>query len=750
MHDSWKKWITNVSLSLLFFITLLWIDPFEHGGVIFSGMVELPNKSLKIYNTPDFLNAPDIKIRVTQEQESTAINLFSNKGGRVQLTIDYINVASQCFSPERQTVGLKVLSPLQQKLLTLNAHKPGTIATTFDDTLPLTIAVPAKTCGDLSLTVHWKHNYHYIQALLLTITLLLIVLYFSIQGTPWISVNGIFLFLIYLITDKHTFGYPGFSITCLYLLLSIGFSILFGCLIQSVGRKTGLPIYLVFSLLAYFIPLLFLSYQYLFQHPFSQEVIFAILQTNTIEAREMLGHYLDWHWLSILLIPLFIYLLTYKPQLLALQGKVKAKLLVISFLFLPLFWFSYKDIRVLSLVTDSTYHYYRELRLFKEEQERKQTKEAPVIATKQEKNEIHVVVIGESLSKEHMGLYGYHRDTTPKLSKLALAKELIISSNSFSPDIFTNQSLALSLTQSTQLNGMSYYTAPTIINTLNAAGFKTHWISNQAMMGAWDNWVSVIASAADHQYRLNKQVGKILSSSQYDESVLSELDNILGRRTSSSNNIAIFIHLMGNHSPYCSRFPEQFRRYTGLAEAIYFGDQADKAFSNRVNCYDNSVYYNDYIISEIIKLLKESTKNKTSSLIYFADHGADVLTGKGRSRAGFTFEMVSTPLLAWFSEHYKQQRPNTLKVLETNHSHPYPGDFLFDLMLGVMNVKSDLYQPHQDISNLAYQPPMPVILDKTRQYTENTNYRYNQALAGLQLSNTANIARIVPQQFPQT
>jgi glucan phosphoethanolaminetransferase (alkaline phosphatase superfamily) len=58
--------------------------------------------------------------------------------------------------------------------------------------------------------------------------------------------------------------------------------------------------------------------------------------------------------------------------------------------------------------------------------------------------ETHVVVIGESTNRNHMGLYGYFRDTTPGLSKLA--PELVVLTDAISCDRYTEAVLDRALT----------------------------------------------------------------------------------------------------------------------------------------------------------------------------------------------------------------------------------------------------------------------------------------------------------------
>ncbi|MDN8680254.1 sulfatase-like hydrolase/transferase, partial [Staphylococcus aureus] len=80
---------------------------------------------------------------------------------------------------------------------------------------------------------------------------------------------------------------------------------------------------------------------------------------------------------------------------------------------------------------------------------------------------------------------------------------------------------------------------------------------------------------------------------RFDGDLLQPLARELKR--GQGKNKLIFVHLMGNHGSYCSRFPEDFNTYKGALDISVFGKNIseNKALEGAVNCYDNSVLYND-------------------------------------------------------------------------------------------------------------------------------------------------------------
>ena len=107
-------------------------------------------------------------------------------------------------------------------------------------------------------------------------------------------------------------------------------------------------------------------------------------------------------------------------------------------------------------------------------------------------NDVIVVVIGESASSKHLGLYGYKRDTTPRLD--FLSDSLIIYKNVISSHVFTSGSIFDILTLSNYENPKE---SSSLIGFVKNAGFEVSWLSNQRPVGFHDNLVSRLASEAD-------------------------------------------------------------------------------------------------------------------------------------------------------------------------------------------------------------------------------------------------------------
>src|SRR5690606_38893701 len=208
------------------------------------------------------------------------------------------------------------------------------------------------------------------------------------------------------------------------------------------------------------------------------------------------------------------------------------------------------------------------------------------------------------LNKNHMSLYGYHRTTTPELDALYNQKQILRFDNIYSNHTHTMPVLSLALTEAAQDNQKNYYESISIIEILNSANFETFWLTNQYLLGAWDNLVSAVAAESDKIYSINSSIGRSTRTQRHDGDLLPIFERVIAQK--NKKNRAIFVHLMGNHGSYCLRYPDTFKKFTGELSDAELGKQINKKHSNSINCYDNSVLYNDFMVSSLIKTLQNA------------------------------------------------------------------------------------------------------------------------------------------------
>jgi glucan phosphoethanolaminetransferase (alkaline phosphatase superfamily) len=205
-----------------------------------------------------------------------------------------------------------------------------------------------------------------------------------------------------------------------------------------------------------------------------------------------------------------------------------------------------------------------------------------------------VVIIGESVTRDYMSLYGYSKNTTPWLNNA--------SGYFFSEYISAAPNTYLSLPRTLAMSdGVKVDDGNNIVSLSKKAGFETYWVSNQGYLGAYDTPSTMIASKAQHTKFLKK--GDYNSSNVDDFAMLTELKEIFAEKSQKQN--AIYLHMIGSHPDTCSRL-------NGYPVNFDVGNE-------KLNCYLATIQKLDAFIKETVKTLNDTREPYV--LFYFSDHG---------------------------------------------------------------------------------------------------------------------------------
>lgn len=374
------------------------------------------------------------------------------------------------------------------------------------------------------------------------------------------------------------------------------------------------------------------------------------------------------------------------------------------------------------------------------------TKNLKYSKKKSTSGELYVVVIGESLNKAHMGLYGYFRNTTPNLSKMK--KELIIQKNTISTHTHTTIVLSRALLTRNSYNNLDIKDSVTLPQIFNKAGFETFWISNQAKKGLWDNKIAVIAETSNYYKFFNKTVGKAIKTQYYDSILIKKLKDILKKDT--NKNRVIFIHLMGNHAKYSDRYPQnKYSKYSGKLDQAKFGSESRVKFYESINSYDNSVLFNDFVVSQFIKVIKNN-KTKIKGLIYISDHTDDVFDDLSHNSSLFTYDMIQIPFIMWFSDGYKKTYKKKYTRLKLNSNKYFTNDMLYDTIIGLSSVDTNLYSSKYDLSSSNYKmkpKELKLSVKNFINFTDKRNYIYYQEKYSKYIVQTNQEKRLIPHRI---
>jgi lipid A ethanolaminephosphotransferase len=291
--------------------------------------------------------------------------------------------------------------------------------------------------------------------------------------------------------------------------------------------------------------------------------------------------------------------------------------------------------------------------------------------------ELVVLVVGETVRADHLGLNGYSRDTTPLLSKM----ERLIS---FSQISACGTSTAVSVPCMFSYLGHDNLdvdrarNSENVLDVLSEAGIKVLWRDNNSD----SKGVAKRIKSEDFRHPDNNPV---CDEECRDIGMLSGLQEYID---STPGDKLIVLHQMGNHGPaYYKRYPKDFEVYTPTCQSNELSECSDEEV---INAYDNALRYTDYFLSEVIALLKRNTPRYETSMVYVSDHG-ESLGEKGIYLHGmpYTFapeSQIHVPVLVWASENSDVDYEESVVRRDEPNSH----DAVFDALLGLFEVESTL------------------------------------------------------------
>jgi heptose-I-phosphate ethanolaminephosphotransferase len=323
----------------------------------------------------------------------------------------------------------------------------------------------------------------------------------------------------------------------------------------------------------------------------------------------------------------------------------------------------------------------------------------------------YIVVIGESLSRKHMSLYGYSRNTSSELVKIK--SELLIFNNVISSSAQTQPSLSSALTEASSRGREEYNNALSMVDVANLAGYKTWWISNQQPMRAM---IASISNMANVQHFISNDFHGV-ENNRYDGYMLPAIEKSL---SDDAPHKVIFVHMLGSHIRYKHRFPKESAYFTNQKTEAYTDDLTEQQL-DQINKYDNSVRYNDSVMSDIINLLKNEHKSENNGalingLVMFCDHGEDVYdTRNFRGHAPddrATKTMLEIPYIFWLSDSYQKMFPASYQTAKANTSVPYMLDDGFHTVLDLIGVDFDAYDAKSSIMSDQYEPKERIVYKK--------------------------------------
>ena len=314
-----------------------------------------------------------------------------------------------------------------------------------------------------------------------------------------------------------------------------------------------------------------------------------------------------------------------------------------------------------------------------------------------------LIVLGETARAQNWGLNGYARQTTPELAQAGGVINF--------PDVHAcGTSTEVSLPCMFSPFGRHDYdekkirSHQSLLHVLERAGIATLWRDNQSGCKG-------VCDGLDIERLSEARNPALCAGGRCMDEIL--LQDLAERVRARPGDRVLVLHQLGNHGPsYFQRYPPQFARFGPTCDTADLGRCTREQI---VNAYDNALLYTDHLLARTIGELR-SLPDYDTAMIYLSDHG-ESLGEKGLYLHGMPYaiaprEQTHVPMVMWFSPEFARGRGLDLKCLAGRAGQRADHDNLFSSVLGLMQVRTGVYERSRDL--FAPCTPPPAMPDRVR------------------------------------
>ena len=257
---------------------------------------------------------------------------------------------------------------------------------------------------------------------------------------------------------------------------------------------------------------------------------------------------------------------------------------------------------------------------------------------------MHIILyVLDALRADHVGCYGYQRETTPNIDKIA--KDGVIFENCFTSTTWTRPVAATILTgvypavhQTRTRYDMFSTNLLRIPEVLQQGGYKTAAFATMGNIASeigfsrgFDKYYDLFREPEilKKRTKLNAAREGLLHTTE-DEVALPWAEDIHDflfpwLEENREENTFSFIWSIETHEPYWT--PEGFRPFygpdiqpgEGESDDIRSADEQD--VERLTNMYDNGIFYNDHCLGRLVQHLKDADIYDDTCIILIGDHG---------------------------------------------------------------------------------------------------------------------------------
>jgi len=305
-----------------------------------------------------------------------------------------------------------------------------------------------------------------------------------------------------------------------------------------------------------------------------------------------------------------------------------------------------------------------------------------------------VLVVGETARAANWQLNGYPRPTTPELAKLPVINFPDVTSCGTNTE--TSLPCMFAPVGRRNYDEARIRGSESLLHLLVHAGVSVHWRDNQS------GCKGVCAGLPQDEVVSLNPAGLCSDGRCLDEGLLLGLNERLeATRTVTGRppTQVLVLHMLGSHGPaYFRRYPPAFAHFAPACEK----DDLQKCTRDEiVNAYDNSLRYTDHVLGSLIATLQRNEADVDSALIYVSDHG-ESLGERNLYLHGLPWfiapkEQTHVPMVMWLSSGMARASAVDTACLRRRAAAPASHDHLFHTVLGLLDVKTAVYEPDWDL-----------------------------------------------------
>ena len=298
-----------------------------------------------------------------------------------------------------------------------------------------------------------------------------------------------------------------------------------------------------------------------------------------------------------------------------------------------------------------------------------------------------VIVVGETVRAQNWGLSGYQRQTTPQLASLDVINYQNVTACGSNTEVSVPCMFSPFGRRSYDQDRIS--ASESLLHVLERAGVKTLWRDNQT------GCKGVCEGLAFESFREPRNDDHCDSQACRDAVMLDGLHDAID---DNPGDVVVVLHQLGNHGPsYYKRYQDTFRRFIPDCRSPDLGSCSRQEI---INAYDNAILATDDFLAKAIRMLSNDQSHDTA-MIYISDHGESLgeanvyLHGLPYAIAPDT--QIKVPLATWLSKGMMESNQINVACVKERANQPASHDNLFHSVLGLMQIRTNAYDPGQDL-----------------------------------------------------